>query len=301
MPQRGHPRTDLFVSRQVGRPTRSGFTLIELLLVIFILVVLVGLLLPAVQKVRGAAARMTCNNNLKQMGMAFHSHHDAIGRLPYGGWHVYPASAPAEADPFATTPQERQASWSWAYLILPYLEQANLFKNPDPTAVRSTPVKQYYCPARRSVQVYNGLAKIDYAGNAGSVDTGANGVVMQTPLGAIRMRDITDGASCTLLLAEKQLNTASLGLSTDDNESYCTPGWNGDWEVYRSGAVQPEEDSHLPGDTNPHRAFGSAHTTGFNCVFCDGSVRYLRYSVSLPLWTRVCVRNDNERCNHNDL
>jgi prepilin-type processing-associated H-X9-DG protein len=124
---------------------------------------------------------------------------------------------------------------------------------------------------------------------------------MQTPLGAICMADITDGASATLLVAEKRLNSASLGLSTDDNESYCTAGWNGDWEVYRWGQAQPASDFHLPGDTNPQHVFGSAHPTGFNCVFCDGSVRFLRYSVNLNTWMRACVRNDNQLYNQNDL
>src|SRR4051812_27822199 len=155
---------------------RVGFTLIELLIVIAIIAVLIGLLLPAVQKVREAAARMTCANNLKQTGLAFHSHHDAQGRFPYGGWHVYPASSPSGGDPYATTPKAREASWSWAYFLLPHLEQDNLFKNTNPTVVRATPVKTYYCPTRRPAQGYDGMAKIDYAGNAGSVATGANGV-----------------------------------------------------------------------------------------------------------------------------
>ena len=278
-----------------------GFTLIELLVVIAIIAVLLALLLPAVQKVREAANRMNCQNNLKQIGLAFHSHHDANGRFPNGGWHVYPVESPSGADPYAATPQAREASWSWAYFLLPYIEQDNLHKNTNPTVVRTTPVSLYHCPSRRVAQVYNGMAKIDYAGNAGSLATGANGVVMQTPLGAIRFADITDGTSATLLVAEKRLNNASFGLSIDDNESYCTPGWNGDWEVYRWGQAQPAQDFSLPGDINPQQVFGSAHATGFNCVFCDGSVKFIRHSVTLTTWTRACVRNDNQAFNQNDL
>jgi hypothetical protein len=272
-----------------------------LLVVIAIIVVLIALLLPAVQKVREAAARLSCTNNLKQIGLAFHNHHDATGRFPYGGWHVYPEDNPFWGDPCATSPQAREASWSWAYFLLPYIEQDDLYKNPDPTVVRTTPVKTYHCPSRRAAQVYNGTAKIDYAANAGSVDTGANGVVMQTPLGAIRMADITDGANCTVLVGEKRLNRAEFGTSADDNESYCTSGWNGNWAEYRWGADPPAPDHHLPGDTSPHPAFGSAHRVGFNCVFCDGSVRYIRYSVSATVWLRACVRNDNQAPGPNDL
>ena len=108
-------------------------------------------------------------------------------------------------------------------------------------------------------------------------------------------------AASSALVAEKRLNSASFGLSTDDNEAYCTAGWNGDWEVYRSGSAQPAPDVNEPGETNPHNAFGSAHPTGFNVLFCDGSVRYLRYSMSPHTWIHACVRNDNEAFNQNDL
>ncbi len=286
--------------RRPPRQTKQAFTLIELLVVIAIIALLIGLLLPAVQKVREAAARLTCSNNLKQMGIGFHNHHDALGHFPKGGTHV-PPTYPSSADTSAGTPTARESSWSWAYQLLPFIEQDNLYRNTDSTFVRNTPVKVYHCPSRRQAQVVNGTAKIDYAGCAGDQANGVNGIVMQTTLGLVRMADVLDGTSNTVMLGEKQLNRAMFGQSTDDNESYCTSGWNNDWEVYRWGATAPGQDTNVPGDANCSYAFGSAHATGFNCVFGDGSVRFLRYSVTPTTWRRVCVRNDNQVLSLNDL
>ena len=94
---------------------------------------------------------------------------------------------------------------------------------------------------------FNGAAKIDYAGDAGDQTEGQNGLVMRTTQGVVHIADVTDGTSNTVMLGEKQLNRAVFGTSVDDDESYCTPGWNDDWEVYRWGAGQPAVDSNAPG------------------------------------------------------
>jgi prepilin-type N-terminal cleavage/methylation domain-containing protein/prepilin-type processing-associated H-X9-DG protein len=272
--------------------TRKAFTLIELLVVIAIIAILIGLLLPAVQKVREAAARAKCQNNLKQIALACHNYESALGALP-------PGRNPASPTLFT-------GAGGWTYRLLPYIEQGPLYDNcqRDFGGNIGTPVSLYFCPSDPRGDVtgkggttvgtrtsgltwYVGVTGATYNPD-GTVPAGQGGIF--DPPKTVRVTDVTDGMSNTLMIGERppaaDLVFGWWSYSDFDN----LLGTKNYLSVYPNCTLPG---LYSPGDVTVNCSstkFYSLHSGGGNWAFGDGSVRYLPYSAqaaTIPLATRA--------------
>jgi prepilin-type N-terminal cleavage/methylation domain-containing protein/prepilin-type processing-associated H-X9-DG protein len=292
---------------------RHGFTLLELLVVIAIIGILLGLLLPAVQKIRESANRIKCQNNLHQIGLALHCYHNESGSLPPG----YRWQERTPDDPLNTQP-----GWGWASFLLPYLDQANLRRSlrldlpvEDPANLpgRTIVLPVFVCPTDEHTGTFGVLDSIgtelaQAASNSYAACFGALGEIADTPAAgngvffrnsAIRLTDITDGTSNTLAVGERvSLFTKTPWAGAVRNgTTRITAGAPTSSTAVEGAPTQTlaHTGSHALNDpaSDPDDFFG-AHDGGVTFLFADGAARTLRPKTSLEVIQALSTRAGGE-------
>jgi len=308
------------------RKSRIGFTLVELLVVIAIIGILVGLLLPAVQAAREAARRMQCSNNLKQIGLAMHTYHDAYKKFPQGGnwktpWGVVLGRGNRPA---------RGNGWAWNAMLLPYVEQSALYNQlnfsnrlteaPNRTLM-STLVPLAKCPSDNrpdyitvgtATSAYNlvapGMTTTNYVACAGAYTSSAyydspdrnNGILFEDSY--LNMSAITDGTSNTILAGE----TIHYNFLWDPNMFGRFDTANGRADAPESIMRVGQFRTNLPSTASANdqrNSFSSRHTGGSQFTFGDGSVHFISQTIdhnqlafgaagTIATFQKLCQRND---------
>jgi prepilin-type N-terminal cleavage/methylation domain-containing protein/prepilin-type processing-associated H-X9-DG protein len=309
---------------------RRGFTLVELLVVIAIIAVLIGLLIPAVQKVREAAARIQCANNLKQLGLAMHMHHDAKRTFP---------PAYVNQGPWPTADSPWRLGHGWAPFLLPYIEKQPLYNRyrwdvpytaPENQEVAATQLKDFQCPSApeqdRYVTEMGAWAAFGTKGACGdyTVALGVDpllaergwvdrvgdyrGALNNTPEPATlmltptftgtRLADMRDGTSTTILLTEDagRPRLWQAGKASPDQTVEGGPWTNAKGAIILQGATY--DGTEQPGPCalnciNDHEVY-AFHSGGANAVFVDGSVHFLKVGMDIRIMAALVTRAGGE-------
>ncbi len=309
----------------VRRRCQTAFTLVELLVVIAIIAILIALLLPAVLLAREAGRRIHCGNNVKQIALALHNYHEFQLKFPPGQWFR------GETD--STKPVDRASGWGWSAMILPQMEQSALYDELDMTFPLASPVNinlvrvpnsDFTCPSAtmippdgvsigqgsESFSISNpGMALSNYVGNGGDNPTSykspvyksnqnRSGILMQD--GPVRIANIADGVSNTLLLGETihyrgiRSNTKNFRwdptLYGRDSADYGTA--DDSLALFRVGNRQPNPPLNVTGSLKT--SYASFHEGGSQFALCDGSVRFIIDLVHVKLLKQLSSRKDGE-------
>jgi prepilin-type N-terminal cleavage/methylation domain-containing protein/prepilin-type processing-associated H-X9-DG protein len=291
---------------------RRGFTLIELLVVIALVAILIGLLLPAVQKVREAASNLRCKNNLKQIGLALHNYHGRTNCFP-------PGYLDRNPDPNSDAYADQGPGWGWAAFLLPDLEQDNVYnrinfnQNVGVNPICQTFLPVFWCPSDQQLSPFTvssaATPSVPFASVAQGNYIAVNGILETSSYpgsnvgpflrnSRFRIADITDGLSNTLFIGER-------------NSGHSRTTWTGTVPGGSVPALQSSDPisnaeaaaalvlghgnrTHLPNDPflTDADVFYSRHTQGVNFLLGDGSVRSVPGSINGIIYENLLNRSD---------